>query len=108
MSSLLNRINEALDETGLSARAASLQAGLSPRFLSDLVAGAKRSMSIENAEKLAPVLHRTPEYLAFGRGPKSPGGASIVDIWDRIPLRSRDEARRMLSSLAANKDKESG
>lgn len=106
MTDLLDRIQEALDEAGLSARAASLEAGLSHRFLSDFVAGAKRSMSIENAEKLAPVLNRTPEYLAFGRGAKKPGGADIVDIWDQIPLRSRDDARRMLSSLTADKSKE--
>lgn len=99
MTDLVERIEEALEETGLSARKASLDAGLSHRFLTDLLGGVKRSISVENAEKLAPVLNRTPEYLAFGRGAKRPGGADIVNIWDRIPNGSRDEARRMLNSL---------
>lgn len=100
MTDLVDRIQEALEEAKLSARKASLNAGLSQRFLTDLLDGTKRSISVENAEKLAPVLNRTPEYLAFGRGAKEPGGADIVNIWDRIPANSRDEARRMLKSLA--------
>lgn len=100
MTKLVERIQDALDEVGLSARAASLQAGLSARFLTDLFSSAKLSISVQNAEKLAPVLNRTPEYLAFGRGQKLPGGADVIDIWDRIPNNSRDEARRMLESLA--------
>lgn len=104
MANLVDRIQEALDESGLSARAASMQSGLSPRFLTDLFSSAKLSISVQNAEKLAPILNRTPEYLAFGRGKKLPGGADVIDIWDRIPSQSRDEARRMLESLAL-KDK---
>lgn len=102
MSDLIHRIEEALEETGKSPRGASLEAGLSARFLTDLFGGAKRSISIENAEKLAPVLDRTPEYLAFGKGPKRPGegeSAEVVDIWDRIPDRWRDNAKKALEAF---------
>ncbi|MEL6569369.1 MAG: hypothetical protein AAFQ22_13195 [Pseudomonadota bacterium] len=106
MATLIERVQEALSEADLSPRAASLAANLSARFITDLIDGSKRSISIENAKALAPILNRTPEWLAFERGPKRPGeekGAEIVDIWDRIPLSDRGSARRMLEGLAEPK-----
>ena len=103
---LITRLQNLLDEANLSGRAASLQAGLSSRFLYELFKGEKRSFSIENAEKLAPVLDTTPEWIAFGHGTKRPDGppsSQVADIWDRIAPRNRRAARRMLEGLAEPK-----
>lgn len=96
MASLIERIQEALGEQDLSPRAASLEAGLSPRFLSDLFVGAKRSLSIANASRLAAVLNRTPEYLAFGRGHKYP---------DEVPKGEEAELIHWLRSASEEKRK---
>lgn len=68
MPNLTDRLRQALDRSGKSARAASIEAGLSPRFIADLFAGAKDSVSTKNAEKLSEALGVSPEWLAFGRG----------------------------------------
>lgn len=107
MSDLVERLQEALEECGKSARAASIEAGLGARFVSDLLDQSKVSLSVRNAEKLARVVNRTPEYLAFGVGPKRPGEkseAEIISLLDRIPARNRDMAKRILRSMAEDGD----
>ena len=58
------------------------------------------------AERYARAFRVSFEWLYLGRGTASRESAEIIDIWDRIPARSRNEAKRMLSSLAADGDSE--
>lgn len=72
---ILGRIARRLEETGLSERAASLQAGLSADTLRSIrrqiKAGRQRGISSETLDKLAPVLSTSPEWLLNEIGPES-------------------------------------
>lgn len=52
------------------------------------------------AERYAKAFKVSFEWLFLGRGTADRESAEIIDIWDRIPVNSRDEAKRMLGSLA--------
>lgn len=72
---ILTRIDRRLRETGLSERAASLQAGLSADAIRSvrrqIKEGRQRGISSETLEKLAPVLATSPEWLLSEMGPES-------------------------------------
>ena len=62
------------------------------------------------AQRYAQAFSVSLEWLILGRGSmkQGGGGAEIYDIWDRIPERDRQTAKRMLEGLAqpkTNKDK---
>lgn len=97
-----DRIRTRLDDLGKSARAASIEAGLSTHFLQKYLSNPTHSIKVENLRTLAPVLETTPEWLLSGVGDKSrdPDLAAVINIWDRIPERDQDTARRMLEGLA--------
>jgi SOS-response transcriptional repressor LexA len=94
VSDLAQRIQERLDALGKSARAASLEAGKSPDLLRGILSGRLKSISSENAARLAPVLGVTVEWLITGRGetlaPRPPGAARIT-----VPLISWVSAGKM-------------
>lgn len=103
--SIRDRIRERLEALEKSARAASVEAGLSTHFLQRFFADPDTSMRVDNLENIATVLKTSPEWLLTGRGDKErdPSAAKIVDIWDRIPERFRERA---LNSLEAWTDDE--
>lgn len=89
---------EALDK---SARAASIEAGLSTHFLQKYLSNPNHSIKVENLMALARILETTPEWLLSGVGEEArdPDLAAVINIWDRIPERHQDTARRMLEGL---------
>ncbi|WP_036352112.1 helix-turn-helix domain-containing protein [Microvirga sp. BSC39] len=60
------RITKRLEETGKSARAASLDAGMSADAIRDIFRKQDSSPTIETLRKLAIGLETTPEWLIFG------------------------------------------
>lgn len=60
------RISKRLEETGKSARAASLDAGMSADAIRDIFRKQDSSPTIETLRKLAVGLETTPEWLIFG------------------------------------------
>jgi transcriptional regulator with XRE-family HTH domain len=93
------RILQRLADLSLSARAASLKAGLNSHFLQKVLAEENKSITTENLRKLAEALETSPEWLLTGTGPseQDPEIAEIVDIWSRIPER---EARKAILDFA--------
>lgn len=77
------RIQERLKDTGKSMRAASLDGGLGPDAIRDLMRRPQDSPTIETIGKLADGLQTTPAWLAYEAGPKTlrPGrpSAELVD-----------------------------
>lgn len=62
----MQRIQAKLEEHDLSERGAALAAGLSASAIRNLREGKSESPRLVTLKKLAPVLHTTPEWLAFG------------------------------------------
>ena len=77
------RIQERLKDTGKSMRAASLDGGLGPDAIRDLMRRPQDSPTIETIGKLADGLQTTPAWLAYEAGPKTlrPNrpGAELID-----------------------------
>ena len=98
-----DRIRERLEALGISARAASLKAGLSTHYLQKLLADPDKSITTDNLFKLAEALEVTPEWLLTGKGDPEPRpSAEVVDIWDRIlDQKERDAWMNMGKALAA-------
>lgn len=105
-----DRIRQRLDALGKSPRAASLEAGLNTHFLQKYLSpkNPNHSIKVENLQALAPVLETTPEWLLSGVGSdvRDPDLAAVINIWDRIPERDQDTARRMLEGLAKDGTKD--
>lgn len=90
------RIRQRLEELGLSMRAVSRAAGLGETFLRDFFRNEDQDMRYDNAVKLAPELHMTPEYLMEGRGEPDRqviplryhigAGAIVMPFADDLPL----------------------
>lgn len=70
MNGLTDRIQKRLAATGKSARAASLEAGLSDAFIRNILKGKSGSPSADNLAKLAPVLGTTEVWLLRAQGPE--------------------------------------
>lgn len=94
-SSLRDRIQTKLDELGLSARAASLKAGLNTHFLQGILSDEARSMTTDNLFRLAEALDTSPEWLLTGRGPEefAPGAQELLDNYLRL---SESDRRSLL------------
>lgn len=60
------RIQERLDALNITARAASLAAGLNSHFVQNILSGKTHSPKVESLEKLAHVLQATPQWLIKG------------------------------------------
>lgn len=101
---LKKRIQARLDALGLSARAASLNAGLSTHYLRRVLSDAGTSITTENLLKLAEALETTPEWLLLGRSPDQgpPEAAELIEIYTQLDSGERstliDFARWQLSS----------
>ncbi len=106
--SIRDRILERLDALGLSARAASVNAGLNTHFLQKYLNNENHSMRVENLVALAEVLETTPEWLLSGkeeRPAEDPELGKVVDYWSR--RLDRDARERVLGYMEyeANKGK---
>lgn len=62
----LNRINDRLDELGISARKASVEATGNPDLLRNLLSGKARNLRSDNLQRLAAVLKVTPQWILSG------------------------------------------
>ena len=93
------RIEQRLGALGKSVRGASLEAGLGETTLRNYLKGMTNSMTVDNVEKLAPVLDASVRWLMFG------DEAEIINLWERIPIRDRDLARDMLETIISRKAK---
>lgn len=75
--------------------------GLQKGYVSELERGLKR-YNQDHLEAMAKFFGCAASDI-LTKNPLAPQTAAvIVDIWDRIPERSRDEAQRMLKSLAGD------
>lgn len=72
MDDVSRRIQERLTALSLSARAASLQSGLSERHVGKLLERGAGGAVTDTLRKLAPTLGVTVEWLASGDGPAQP------------------------------------
>ena len=88
------RIAERLENLGKSTRGASIDAGLGETTLRNYLKGMTQSMTVDNVEKLASVLEVSPRWLMFGED------TEVVNIWDRIPLEQREQAKDILKTFA--------
>lgn len=80
---LPSRVQRRLDAIGISARRASLDAGLSDAFTLNILGGKSRSPRSENLQKLAGVLQTTVVWLVKGEGDEvvgTPNGAISDDV----------------------------
>jgi transcriptional regulator with XRE-family HTH domain len=93
---LADRIDRRLKKVGMSARAASLEAGLSDAFVRNILKGKSQSPRAENFEALARVLRTTSTWLLKGEGPEEPdvlreplpsGDSTIEDLPSRGSFR---------------------
>lgn len=75
-SDLADRITRRLEKMGLSARAASLEAGLSDAFVRNILKGKSQSPRAENFEALAAVLRTSSSWLLKGEGPEEAGASA--------------------------------
>lgn len=77
---LQDRIQQRLNELGLSAREASILAGLSHSYVYDLLKSGKQNPRADNLRALARVLKTTPEWLLERRGGVGLAGVPILFV----------------------------
>ena len=80
--SIISRIKQRLADLGISARAASLRAGLGPDAIRDMERRPDQSPTLNTVTALAWALECAPEWLAYGRG--EDGSPSLDDV---LPIR---------------------
>ncbi|KRE02575.1 hypothetical protein ASE61_14950 [Bosea sp. Root670] len=83
---IVDRIERALLASGLTPRAASLAAGMSPDAIRGIMRNPDSSPTVDTAKKLAGALSVSPEWLAYGTG-EGPGSAqeqSVVGVFGYI------------------------
>lgn len=85
-SSISDRIEQALLASGLTPRAASLAAGMSPDAIRGIMRNPDSSPTVETTKKLAGALSVSPEWLAYGigDGPGSGAELSVVGVFGYI------------------------
>ncbi|CAH1670584.1 MULTISPECIES: S24 family peptidase [unclassified Chelatococcus] len=79
-SDIRERLQQRLDELGLSMRAASLKAGMSADAIRDIFRKDSSSPSLRTMERIAIALETTAEWLAFGIGNPAPSGATAAPL----------------------------
>lgn len=103
------RIRQILDENPeWSPRSVSLKAGLSDsmltKFLNPDKKGGVQSVTLETLEKIAEALGVNARWLAFGDYPRE-RDPKIVNIFDRIAERNKEQALRVLESFTEDETK---
>lgn len=77
--SLSERVQQRLEATGKSARAASVETGLSTGFIRNILLGKSVSPRADNLEKLAAALRTSSGWLLRGDGPEEIGAPASAD-----------------------------
>jgi phage repressor protein C with HTH and peptisase S24 domain len=85
MNGLTDRIQKRLAAMGKSARAASLEAGLSDAFIRNILKGKSGSPSADNLAKLAPVLGTTEVWLLREQGPEQVDQSEFRERVQSVP-----------------------
>lgn len=102
---LRDRIRERLKDLSKSMRAASIDGGLGPDAIRDLMRRPNDSPTMETVEKLANGLNTTAAWLAFEAGPKTlkpTRGAGLVGAGRAFSLARVDSAVRAGAFLQAS------
>lgn len=90
------RIKAYIDERDqLSYASVSKAAGLSDSAVHKYVTGQVKSMTLENIEKVARAMGASFRWVVFGDG-----HPDVENIWDRIPIRRRAQALKVLETFA--------
>jgi transcriptional regulator with XRE-family HTH domain len=92
------RLRAAIGEKGTSARAVSLDAGLSDSMVHKFLTGATNSLTFETLNKIADALEVDRIWLAYGEGDPEPA-SEVTDIWNRIAEQDRETALRVLEGF---------
>lgn len=88
---LAGRINERLITLGLTARAASLQAGLSDAFVTNILKGKSQNPRSDTLSKLAAVLQVSDGWLQHGLDGDLPvGGETDIVVARNAPMANND------------------
>lgn len=100
LSAILRRINQRLDRLGLSDRAASMAAGLSPGLIRSMrrqcEAGSQHSMTLRTVQQLATALYTTSVWLQTGAGDEE-------EIANHIKAASRPVTIPVVGEVAAGR-----
>lgn len=88
-----DRIRQRIIELNLSVRGASIAAGLGETTVRNYLDEMTKSMTLATAEKLAPILKVSAQWILFGET------SEVVDIWDHIPEGRRELALDVLKSF---------
>ena len=90
------RIRARLKELDLTPRGASLAAGLGETTLRNYLKGMTQSLTVETANKLAPALKASAQWILYGES------AEVVQIWERIPADRRPQALTVLETFTGS------
>lgn len=109
MNGLTDRIQKRLAATGKSARAASLEAGLSDAFVRNILKGKSGSPSADNLAKLARVLGTTEVWLIREVGPEEVEAPKVNGFHSereirRVPLGEEFDPDPVFSEHPGNHD----
>lgn len=98
---LRDRIRAAIAaKEGATVRNVSLAAGLSDSALHKFLTGSTKSITVDSLEGIAKALDVSLRYLMFG----DEDSENVTHIWDRIPARDKERARRILETLAEDSE----
>lgn len=105
LTGFLRRIQQRLDALGITANAASLDAGLDRDYIGDLFKGRVTSPRMATVAKLAKALRCDPNWLWSGEGeepdPEAEAQAEARDIVGRLPEDLRQNGLTVLRALEA-------
>lgn len=108
--SLISRIDQRLEELGLSARQACELAELGESYVRDLRRNAHQSPRVDDLKKLASALQTNIEWLITGAGDPArvidKPTAEVFDIMPSLDAARRAEAATFLKFLAEQKKRE--
>ena len=85
-----------MDEAEKSPHALAVEAGLSPRYVQDLLDGSKQSFSAAKAKQFADKHGYCTEWILYGTGPKKPDEATadVSEFLDFFRRRLSKQSQR--------------
>lgn len=109
---VISRIEQRLEELGLSGRQACELAGLGESYIRDLRRNAHQSPRVDDLKKLAGALQTNIEWLITGAGdPKRQTDgptAEVISIMPSLDSRRRDELAQYARFLQEQRKRETG
>lgn len=95
LDAIRKRVMKALDDSGLSRRQVSMDAGLGETYLRDYLSGRYGDISVQKLTALAAALKKSPEWLLSGEGDEAPAGgaeaAEVLSIFPKLSAKGRRE-----------------